>query len=933
MKIFLSYILIFFATPLFAQPVMQGLSYGKLENGITYYIKHSGLQPGKVSIHLVQNVGAILEEDSENGLAHFLEHMAFNGTRHFSRGVMSYLKGKSIYSFNAHTGVNETVYSIDDLPVASAGLVDTCLLIVKDWCNDILLKDTDINEERGVIIEEWRSRNTSESKIMTAAAPYIYNHSKFAQRDVIGDMRLLETFHPDTLRAFYHKWYRPDLQCIIIVGDIDQEKFETKVRELFGTIPAVTDPLPRYDITIADHTDPFYKLILEPENKTRTITIHQRIPRPSYTDDAARRKYGEAARLFNALWRQRISRLKNANAEQFLAADIDFGNLVKGYNSFSMDIMPFDRQDKKALSQIWSIWEEIRRYGFTDAEIEEMQENELQELAELEKRIRENRNDYYTDLFKNHYLNGIPCPDLQEEIEKSRETILEFTPDDMRRWITSWANDRNQTILITGNDAEYPYLTQKEVLAVTDSIRQSDIQQTETAKEAPVFFDLSVQPGEITKTEKIKRFGAEIWTLSNGARVVYKNVPEGFGSFLMACSSPGGQSVAAAEDLPSLTAMQALALKSGLYKHDRNTLMDLMNGKQFNINLMLNEYSQSIGGMAGTENAEMFFQFLYLMFEHPRFDREQFDKYVQRLRYLYETKVKTPLDRVHDTIRALTNRKDERNREFDLSYISDMDFGKMEKLYRTYFDNARQFTFCITGDIDREEAQRLSCTYIGSLPARKAKKNKVIVRDYTIKHDSLIREYTADMPDNRGIVEISFTNDQKFSKKEELAFSIYGMMLRNRFFELIREQEGGTYDVDVNTSYNGGPNKNASLNVNFLTKRDRTDDLKKIVYHQLNLTRQHMFAPEELQQIILMLKQNKAENDSRQDPGYWMNVLNFYIEYNTDITSPDNFENIIDEVTPETVRQLARKFFKNVRKQEIIIKSNPEESGQHWEHF
>lgn len=933
MKLFLSYILLFLAPSLFAQPVMEGLSYGKLENGMTYYIKHSDLQPGKVSIQLVQNVGAILEEDSENGLAHFLEHMAFNGTRHFPKGVMSYLKGKSIYSFNAHTGVNETVYSIDDLPATSAGLVDTCLLIVKDWCNDILLKDKDINEERGVIIEEWRSRNTSDSKIMNVAAPYVYNHSKFAVRDVIGDIRLLETFHPDTLRAFYHKWYRPDLQCIIIVGDIDQKKFETKVQELFGTIPAAIDPLPRYDITIADHTDPYYKLILEPENKTRTITIYQRIPRESYPDDTARRKYGEAARLFNALWQQRISRLKNANAERFLAADIDFGSLVKGYNSFSMDIMPFDRQDKEALSQIWSIWEEIHRYGFTDSEIEGMQENELQELAELEKTIHENQNDYYTDLFKNHFLNGTPCPDMQEEIAKSRETILEFTPDDMRQWITSWANDRNQTILITGNEAQYPYLTREEVLAVTDSIRQSEIQQTETTKEIPVFFDLQVQAGKIIKTEKIKRFGAEIWTLSNGARVVYKNIPDGSGSFLMACSSPGGQSVAAAEDLPSLTAMQALSLRSGLYKHDRNTLMDLMNGKQFSINLMLNEYSQSIGGMAGTENAEMFFQYLYLMFEHPRFDREQFEKYVQRLRYLYETKVKTPLDRVHDTIRALTNRKDERNREFDLSYIDDMDFDKIEKLYRSYFDNARLFTFCITGDIDREEAQRLSCAYIGSLPAYKAKENKVMIRDYTIKHDTLIREYAIDMPDNRGIVEISFANDLKFSKKEELAFSIYGMMLRNRFFVLIREQEGGTYDVNVNTSYNGSPYKNAVLNVNFLTKHDRTDTLKEIVYRQLSLTQQHLFTPEELQQIILMLKQNKAENDSHQDAGYWMNVLNFYIEYNTDITSPDNFENLIDDITQETVRQVARKFFKKARKQEIIIKSNPEEPGQHWEHF
>lgn len=933
MKILLGCILLFLSVAVSAQPDMDGLHYGKLKNGMTYYIKHSDLQPGKVSIHLVQNVGAILEEDSENGLAHFLEHMAFNGTRHFPQGVMSFLKSKSIYSFNAHTGVNETVYSIDDLPAGSSTLVDTCLLIVKDWCNDILLKDKDIDEERGVIIEEWRNRNTPDSKIMKAAAPYIYNHSKFAVRDVIGDVRLLESFHPDTLRAFYHKWYRPDLQCVIIAGDIDPSLYESKVKTLFGSIPAATNPSVRYDITIEDHDTPYYKLILEPENKTRSITIYQRMARPHYADDAARRKYSEAVRLFNALWQQRINRLKNANAEQFLAADVDFGNSVKGYHAFSMDIMPFERQDREALSQVWSLWEEIRRYGFTDREIESMQENELQELAELERTVRQNRNNYYTDLFKNHFLNGSPCTDMQEEIEKSRETILEFTPDDMRQWIGSWANNRNQSILISGYDAQYPYLTREKVLALMDSIRQTDIRPTETAKQRPVFFDLQPTPATIVKTEKLQRFKAEIWTLSNGVRVIYKNVPEGYGSFLMACSSSGGRSVAADEDLPSLTAMQALVLKSGLYKHDRNTLMELMTGKQFSMNLMLEEYTQGIGGMASTENAEMFFQYLYLMFRHPRFDREQFDKYLQRCRYLYETKVKTPLDKVHDSIRDLTIRKDARNRDFDLAYIEDMDFGKIEKLYRHYFGNARQFIFCIVGDIEPEKARQLSCTYIGSLPAEKAKKQKPVFRDFSIKRDSLLREYTVDMPDNRGIVEISFANDLKFSEKEKMAFSLYGQMLKNRFFELIREQEGGTYDVDVTATYTGKPYKNAALSVNFLTKRERTEALKQIVYRQLALTQQQAFTPEELRQIVLLLKQNKAESDSHQDPGYWMNVLNFYIEYDMDITSPDYFENIIDQITPETVRQVARKFFKKARKQEIVTRSNPAEPGQHWEHF
>lgn len=917
-----------------AQNTMPGLRQGKLDNGMTYYAKHSSLEPGKVSIHLVQNVGAILEEDNENGLAHFLEHMAFNGTRHFPQGVMSWLRGKGLYTFNAHTGVNETVYSINAIPLSNQGLVDTCLLIVKDWCNEILLNDKDIDEERGVIIEEWRSRNTPDSKIQNAVAPELYNHSKFASRNVIGNVELLKSFHPDVLRSFYRKWYRPDLQCVIVVGDIDPEVYEKKITELFGTIPATIHAPERYDITIADHTEPLYKLVLEPENKTRTISIAQRVKRPDFPNDEARRKYQAAARIFNGLWAERIARLKNANGEQFLSASADFGNLVKGYNVMSMDIIPFNGKDSEAFRQLWEMWEEIRRFGFTTEEIGRIQKEQLQELQELERNLDQNQNDYYTGLFKSNFLNGTPCPDLEEEIEKSREIILEFTPEDMRNWLNSWAgNNRNITLLISGNDPVYTYLSREQMDRMIEETRQANLQQKDEKKNIPEFFDLQLHPATIVKTHPLKRFDAEIWTLSNGARVVYKNVPEGHGSFSLACSSPGGSSVVAAEDLPSLNAMQALILRSGLYKHDRNTMMDIMSGKGVSLTLLLDEYNEGIGGQAPTENAELFFQYLYLMFEKPRFDKEQFDKYIQRRRYLYENRVETALDKVRDSIRDLLVRKDGRNRNFDLSYLNDMDFNKLEKLYRTRFSNASQFTFCIVGDIGREKARQLACTYIGSLPGHKGKKEKYVLRDYSIQHDSLVKNYVVEMPDDRGIVEISFVNDRKMSDKEQLAFMIYGMMLRNRFFELIREQESGAYDVDVNAEYSAFPFRRESLDVKFLTSSERTQTLKQIVYRQIELMQERLFSPAEIEQIVIMLKQNKEEADSHMDSQYWMNVLNYYIIYNTDITSPEHFENIVDTITPEYVRKTVQKFFRKARKQEFIIQSAPQERKSEWEHF
>ena len=580
------------------------------------------------------------------------------------------------------------------------------------------------------------------------------------------------------------------------------------------------------------------------------------------------------------------------------------------------------------------MWEEIRRFGFSEEEISRLQEEQLQELQELERNLDRNQNDYYTGLFKSNFLNGTPYPDMEEEIEKSRETILEFTPEDMREWINSWAgDDRNITLMISGNDPSYTYLKREEMVRIMEETHRADLQQKEEKKEIPTFFDLQLQPATIIKTEPLKRFDAEIWTLSNGARVVYKNVPDAHGTFSMACSSPGGSSVVATKDLPSLTAMQALILRSGLYKHDRNTMMDIMSGKRINMSLMLNEYNEGIGGQAPTENAELFFQYLYLMFEKPRFDREQFDKYIQRRRYLYENRVETALDQVRDSIRDLLFRKDERNRDFDLSYLDDMDFGKLEKLYHERFANARQFTFCIVGDIDRNKARRLACTYIGSLPSHKGKKENFILRNYAIRHDSTVRDYVVEMPDDRGIVEISFVNDRKMTDKEQLAFMVYGMMLKNRFFELIREQQGGAYDVDVNAGYSAFPFRRESLDIKFLTSSERTDILKQIVYRQVGLMQERLFSPAEIEQIVILLKQNKEEADSHMDAQYWMNVLNYYVVYNEDITSPDHFENIIDTITPEYIRQTVQKFFRKARKQEFIIQSAPTKQKSEWEHF
>lgn len=907
----------------YAQSPMNRLRQGKLENGMTYYIKHSNLQPGQVSFYLVQNVGAILENDSEIGLAHFLEHMAFNGTEHFPDELMPYLRNEGIYTFNAHTGINETVYNLDDISLSNKSVVDTCLYILKDWCNGIMLKEKDIDDERKIIIEEWRTRHTLNRRMIEAAAPFVYNHSKYAYRNVIGTVENLQSFPADTLRAFYKKWYRPDLQCVIIVGDIDESHWENQVKKMLGQIPALSNPTSRPETEIAENEAPIYGLLLDPENRSRSITLQQRIKKVRHASEEARRKYSFSARFFNQLWNDRLARLRNANEEKFLSASVKFSSFVKEYNGLTMEIVPFNQQDSAALDQIWTLWEQIRRYGFSENEIKQIQEKEYNQLSELQNNLDRNRNNYYVSIFKNHFLYGTPYFDLEEEAEKNIETVLEYTTEDMNEWIRSWAGEQNIAVVVAGNTPDYPYLTEKQAQAILTSGGRKKIEQQQVKKEIPALFDLTLKPGKITKTKVLENFDAEIWTLSNGTEVVYKYVGENEGFFSLACSSHGGRSVVDAKDLPSLDAMQALVLKSGLYKFDRNTIQDIVRGKNIKANLFMNEWTEGIGGGTMTQNAELFFQFLYLMFEKPLFTEEQFDKFVQRQRYIYENTPKTGLNMVQDSIRKLVTLQSDRTRNFDLDYINDMDFEKMKSLYRERFCNAREFIFCIVGDLPREEARRLCSQYLATLSSKKGKKEEFILHDYSVKDPSIVRSFEVAMQDDKGIIDISYENSVEFDNKEQLAFNIYGQMLRNRYFKLIREEQSGAYGVNVNTSYDIFPQLKESLAINFETNREQADALREIVIKELEKTRTQLFTPGELRQILISMKQEKVMQEEVKGIDYWLKVLNYYIEFGIDLTAPAHFDNIIDTITLGDIRQVVQKFFDGSHKRDMLIKALP----------
>ena len=474
-------------------------------------------------------------------------------------------------------------------------------------------------------------------------------------------------------------------------------------------------------------------------------------------------------------------------------------------------------------------------------------------------------------------------------------------------------------------------MTREQILNIMAKVVEKDIQPEVEEHKIPEPFDLKLQAGTIKKVKKLDRFKAEEWTLSNGAKVFYKHVDEGNGFFSLACSSHGGRSVVAAEDLPTLAAMQALTLKSGLYKYDFNTLKELIQGKQIRLNMMISDYTEGFGGNTKAENAELLFQLYYLLFQNPRFDKTQFDKYVERSRYMHENKRVTPRDLVQDTIRMLTTREDERNKEHGVAYFDMMNFDRLESLYRERFSNAKEFTFCIVGDIDRDEAARLAREHIGALPSKKGKKEEYVIRDYSVDTDTIIREFKVVMPGDKGMVNIMLENDVKFSLKEQIAFGIWGQMLRARYFSIVREQESATYGVNADVSYRDFPDRKATLMIGFETESDKVERMKEIIYRELDRSKKELFKESELTPVVTAMKRGNEQANENLDIDFWMNVLNSYAEYGTDITDHKAFDKALDSITVEDIQQVARKFLKHVKLRDWVIKSEKENPLSDWE--
>ena len=926
--------LFFSFSPVNAQ--MKGLRKGKLANGLTYYVYNDGSASGEAQYYLYQNVGAILENEEEMGLAHVLEHLAFNTTDHFPDGVMNFLRSNNLNDFEAFTGVDDTRYAVHNVPTNDAKLNEKMLWVLRDWCHGVKMTAKDIEKERGIILEEWRHRSGVDRRLTDAIAPVVYNHAGYATHNVIGSQKILETFKQKQVKQFYDKWYRPNMQFIAIIGDVDINQVEKDVQAVFKTLPMTQAPAVSPQVRqIPDNTTPLYMRFIDAENKSASFGLYQRLEVKGNAPEENRVRQFIFTNFFNTLAPKRFAMLKNADKESYIAAEVSLSPLVRNYYQMAWDVVPYQGNEQKALQQLLAVRDNLRDQGFTAAEFNAEKEKMYNGMKEALESQGLGTPDNALMLFRQNFLYDVPVQDFRAQINRNIESLVELEVEDMNAWLKSLLDDNNLAFVTYSKSEREMNITENDLMAALKAKSSfSDMARAEGTTPMSQLIDFRLPTGQIISEKSLKTLQAKEWTLSNGAKVLYRHVPELSGQFLFAGSAEGGKSIVPAQELANYHAMRSLLMQSGVYKYNRNQLAQWLQGKNINLSLSLEDYSDGVGGNAPVANADDFFSYLYLILSRQNFSKSAFDKYIQRNLYVYENRATTGMAAVQDSIQHLLYPVSAMNPRQDEAFFKSVQYDKLQEQFQTHLGDASRFTYCLIGDIPEAKAKELVLRYIGSLKGEgKPVKTAIQPIDFSSSTPVIKRTFETETEGGMAEIEISFANKQKLSEREQAALEVMRGLLERRYFDVLREKEQLTYTVGVQSNYTAQPVASERLNIHLSTSKENVDKAVSLVYSILEDVKAGRFTADEFKAAMVPLavdEEQAAAAQSNSDPSVWMALLNIYAETGNELSPNDNTTSspIFKTLTAQDIAAVAMKVITDAKQREIIVKPAAQE-GKH----
>ena len=895
-----------------ALPIDSAVRVGKLENGLTYYIRHNEYPKHRAEFHIAQAVGATMEEDHQNGLAHFLEHMAFNGTKHFAgKGIIEYFESIGVNfggNINAYTSLDETVYRLSEVPTVREGIIDSALLVMHDWACGLLLLEEEIDNERGVIREEWRTGAQANRRMWKAINPLKYPGSQYAKRDVIGDTAVINNFTYDALRDYYKKWYGPDNQAIIVVGDIDVDKVEQKIKDLWADVPERVNRGERPLHSVYDNAEPIVAIVRDREAQYTRIEMEfkkDQLPKPlrgtnvSYLQNLA-------LELVCDMFNNRLSELSMKPEATFVGAGSYHGELVKEKDAFVAVYLAKQGQEVAAYKDLLTQLEKMRRYGFTHAELDRVKK---EMLAAYEKSYNERntvRNIMYAQQYIRHYLSDEPIPGIAWEYETVQQILPMLSVDMLNQIAQQLVTDENLIISFQAPEDKNVVLpTEAEAVELLAAVKNEEIEAPVEEAIRENLVEIAPKAGKIKKTAYNESLGVTEWTLSNGVRVMVKPTTFKQDEILFYAFSQGGRSLVATEDLPSAALATDVVELGGLADMSATDLQKALTGKRVSISPSISAYGENLNGSSTIKDLETLLQLNYLYFTAPRRDEESYQTLMSILESQLANRDKNPKVAWSDSVQMMASNYSERTLILNKDLLAKVSLDKALEVYKARFANPADFTFFFVGNVDPADAafQAQVCTWLGGLKTskkmEKAADDKVRVA-MGVQKNYFTRKMETKTASNR----IQYTSyDMPYTLANDLNMEMIGRILSTRYLESIREREGGSYGVGCGGWMNHQPVASAQLVMQFDTDPEKQEKLMNIIHEEvMTIVENGPLAKDLNKEKESLLKD--FEEDLEKN-GYWEEILTNY--YKDGINYITDYKAAVEAITAETVQETLKK--------------------------
>ena len=905
---------------------------GKLKNGMTYYIRHNAKEPGLADFYIAQRVGSILEEPRQRGLAHFLEHMAFNGTKNFpgkgkQLGIVPWCETIGVKfgaNLNAYTSVDQTVYNISAVPLRRAGIADSCLLILHDWSHYLLLEDKEIDKERGVIHEEWRTRRAGMAvqRLMEQALPKIYKGTKYEDCLPIGSMDIVDHFPYQDLRDYYQKWYRPDLQAIVVVGDFDVDQMEKKIKKVFSSIPLPKKCAERIYYPVSDNDSMIVEIQKDAEQPIVLFHLYQK---RDATPDAEKNqvKYmreGYVDALIGTMLNDRLSEMRQQANPPFQSATARATSFFvsRTKDAFSLSVSCKQNNILGGVIAAVGVTERARQHGFTKSELERAKSVYLNAAERRSNQKNDYRNSHYVNNCINHFLENEPLMSVDQKLEFTRQFDREVTLAEVNNAAKALITDQNQVVVVYAPDKETVKLpSEQQIEDVVLAAQRLDYAPYPEQQLAKSLMSSLPQPGSIVSEKTFGNNGFTEWTLSNGMKVYVRKTDYSADAITFRMKADGGTSVYPDADIPNFSLISSAVTEGGVGQFNQTTLRRMLNGKSVRLSPSVGSKGQSIGGSSSVKDMETLFQLAHLYFTQPRRDDAAFQGLMDRTRAFLTNRNASPKVDYNDSITAILYGHHPRMEPVVQKTLDKVSYDRILQIYKERFSDAANFKTVIIGNYDEKQLRQLVCQYLATLPATGKHEQANEQHVPQIVEGNFTRTFKKKMATPLANVSIYYTADVPFSAKADLELDFLNRVLQIAYTDSVREEKGGTYGVRVAVNFDKDDHPTAMMRISYNADPTRYEELNPIVYQQLQNIADNGPLASSMDKVRKYLLKQYDQMAITND--YWNYVIWHELEDGVDFDK--DYKKMVSEVTAQQVQHMARQLLASKRRIEVTMLS------------